>query len=79
MSKHMWSGPGRALQMHVELYDNVARVEKWIRDSKGRINPYTVPPMFGQRLRLMSSMGNVGVQIMLDGHTISTQRRARRR
>jgi len=70
----MWSGPGRALQFHVELYDNVARARKWIDQANGRAPVNSVPPLIAQRMRLMSSMGHVGVQLMIDGHTISTQR-----
>ena len=71
-----WSGPGRALQFHLDLFSKVDRASDWIEAHAGKpATPYDIlhaPNTLRQRLKLMTSMGdNLGVVVM-DGKTVAT-------
>ena len=71
-----WSGPGRALQFHLDLFAKVDRASDWIEAHAGKgATPNDIlnaPNTLRQRLKLMTSMGdNLGVVVM-DGKTVAT-------
>ena len=76
MSDVMWSGPGRALQFHLDLFARVDRGVSYLEANKGRgVHLDTAPLIIQQRLRLMTSIGdNLGLQLIRDGVTVGAQR-----
>jgi len=75
---NMWSGPGRALQFHLDLYENVTKVSKYLASLPGTddevhiktsIDPRTMPDQLLQRLRLMTASGGID-----DGDTVINMR-----
>lgn len=79
MTNSMWSGPSRALQFHLSLYENVTDVFKYLASLPGsasgdavyidaRVDARTMPIQLKQRLRLMTASTGV------EGATVSTLR-----
>lgn len=73
-----WSGPGRALQAHLDLFRYVDRAHGWIATNTGGVTApqlAAAPSTMRQRLRLMTSMARVLEDDgSADGVTVSTQR-----
>jgi hypothetical protein len=67
----MWSGPGRALQFHLDLYAQVAKVARFIEDTPNgtAVRVGLVPRTLQQRLRLMTASG-----VASDGDSIAYRR-----
>jgi hypothetical protein len=68
MTNSMWSGPSRALQFHLSLYENVADIFKYLASLPGtddsvhinaRVDPRYMPIQLKQRLRLMTASTGV--------------------
>jgi hypothetical protein len=74
----MWSGPGRALQFHLDLFRYVDRAHTWIDTHAGGVTVpqlAAAPPTMRQRLRLMSSMAAVLADDgTVNGVSVATQR-----
>jgi hypothetical protein len=79
----MWSGPGRALQAHLDLFERVSESYRFTETHKGKaVLPGNLPKQLMQRCLLMSSMADLGPQVqrrsdgmlMIDGVTIGTQK-----
>ena len=69
-----WSGPGRALQTHLDLFRYVDRAHAWVvahADGATEVQLAAAPPTLRQRLRLMTSMAGV---VSDDGTSVSTQK-----
>lgn len=70
----MWSGPGRALQCHLDLFEKVQVGHRFLEQNNGkRVRASAIPPILAQRARLMSSMA-IGPLVMLDGVTMAEVR-----
>ena len=70
MADLMWSGPGRALQAHLDLFERVGNARTWIKANDGK--PVPVPaihPAVYQRSRLLTSLATQPM-IMMDGQPI---------
>jgi hypothetical protein len=78
----MWSGPSRALQAHLALFERVDRAYQWLVDhADSGATPDMIldgPATLRQRMRLMSSMAdNIGPTIIhhgVDGNSLSVGR-----
>ena len=72
MANHMWSGPSRALQFHLDLYERLDKVYQHLHriSQDGRVNVHTdtLPTQLTQRLKLMTASN------FTDGSTVSTER-----
>jgi hypothetical protein len=71
MNNSMWSGPSRALQFHLSLYEDINKVYRHLstlQDGDNRIDTRTLPRQLTQRLRLMTASAG------LEGGTVSTAR-----
>lgn len=75
----MWSGPSRALQFHLELFERNQSVHTWMRAHEGkRLSTDALPHQLHQRLKLMTASGNTrGEHISTDGDTVSLRRDSR--
>jgi hypothetical protein len=78
MSGVMWSGPGKALQAHLGMFERVDRTRNWMISVAGREVTQrmleSAPDLFRQRARLMTTMAdNIGITVVQDGHTMSDQ------
>ena len=59
MSDILWSGPGKALNAHLELFEKIERTRRWVTSNLGRAVDLTAgPPLLAQRMLLVSSMGH---------------------
>lgn len=80
MADLMWSGPGRALQAHLDLFDRVGNAHKWIGAHGGKEMPLSaLHPTVYQRARLVTSMATqpiimLGGQPIYDGLSTATQK-----
>jgi hypothetical protein len=67
----MWSGPGRALQFHLDLFERVEKMHEWLLATSGQpIHTAALPTQLLQRLRLMTASAGPTD----DGDSISVRR-----
>jgi len=82
--KLQWSGPGRALQFHLQLFEKVDASMTWLQGEYARMKVTgerahvltndTVPSTYYQRNMLMTSMADIGQMHVADGSTTASER-----
>lgn len=67
---NMWSGPSRALQFHMEMFEEVDRTARWARDHASKpIHPAALHPTFRQRALLQTSLS--GLATAVEGESVA--------
>jgi hypothetical protein len=71
----MWSGPGKALEEHLAMYQRVERARSYMRAHYGKlVSLQSVPAIIAQRMLLVSSMADATMGISVDGYSAGLER-----
>jgi len=71
----MWSGPSRALQFHMEMFETADKMTTWLKANHGhQVTRNLVPASLTQRMLLQTSMSIVDHSTNVDGKSASLVR-----
>jgi hypothetical protein len=73
----LWSGPGKALEYHLDMFRAVERTKRWVDQHAGRkTTEWSMPGLLQQRLNLMTAMETGGLGAFpADGSSLAEMRK----